>query len=106
MKTLIAGQTVETPYGETWDEAILTVDDILINYLTQTLKMTVHIYVNATARTEEKRPFAEKFFVSKDEFLANFTPTDPITSLKDQCEDYALTLMSPFLQVLFGDLFE
>ncbi len=104
-KTLINGQTITTPYGDTWDAAVLHVDKVGLDYLLQELSMEINIYFNEAARTANKEPIRLGHFVEKDVFLANFDPQLAITTLKSQCEDFALTLTFSGFGLL-GDKFE
>lgn len=104
-KTLIAGQVVNTPYGDVWDEAILVVDNMNIDFRKGEMYMLISVYKNVTARTEEKKPYQEDHFMSNADFLAYIDTAQAITTLKSQAEDYALTIESPRLGLL-GNIFE
>lgn len=93
-KTLIVGQTVNTPYGDVWDQAILVVDNMNIDFRLGEMTLLVSIYKDATARTEGKKPYQEDHFMTSDDFLAYIDTAQAITTLKSQAEDYALTLTS------------
>ena len=109
-KTLISGQTVESMYGDVWDAAILSIDQIQLDYLNQIMKFRVDIYKDATERTEGSRAVQEWHVIDKTTFLAEFNISQPVTTLKSQCEDYALTLIDPNdpdgLALLYGSTFE
>jgi hypothetical protein len=94
MKNLKQGTTYETPFGEQWANAILSVDKIEIDFLRKTARVEVSVYMDADARTAEKASFDQHFFLKKENFdVIDFT--QPISSLKTQVEDWVLTLTEP-----------
>jgi hypothetical protein len=92
MKTLKANETFPTPFGEDWPNAILSIDNIELDYLNQTATFRVDVYKDEQARTDKKQSFQETFLVNKDRFVANIDMAAAISTLKSQLEDYALTL--------------
>ena len=104
-KTLKVGQTYTDHNGDVWDSAVLHVDYNFIDWLEQTLTMEVCIYKDTAARTAKYRPLKNKYRISKAEFLANFNQSLAITTLKTQCEDYALGL-SDHNGTTYGTYFE
>jgi hypothetical protein len=94
MKNLKQGLSYETPFGEQWANAILSVDKVEIDYLRKTARVEVHIYMDDNARTAEKSSFNQHFFIKKEDF-ENIDMGQPINSLKTQLEDWVLTLTEP-----------
>ncbi len=105
-KTLKDGETYTDNNGDVWGDAVLHVDNTRENWLTQVLTMSVCIYKDTAARTAGYDPIKQNISITKAEFLANFTLTDAITTLKTQCETYALTQIDLITGNLYSDLFE
>lgn len=93
MKNLKNGESITSQFGDVWNSAIMVVDRIQLNFRTQILRFSVEIYKDAAARTDGRESMSTEHIIGKDEFLANFDPSQPATSLNSQCEDYALTLL-------------
>ena len=104
-KTLKAAQTITNPYGDVWDEAILVVDKIALDYLEQTMQFNVDIYKDTASRTGGSAPIQETYVIDKPTFLANFDPSESVLNLKEQAEDYALLLEDDEAQLIY-DQFE
>ncbi|MBW1853106.1 MAG: hypothetical protein JRJ00_00235 [Deltaproteobacteria bacterium] len=105
-KTLKDGETYTDNNGDVWSEAVLHVDYTYEDWLTQIMTMTVCIYKDTAARAAGYAPLKRNIAVSKAAFLENFTLTEAISTLKSQCETYALTLIDPVTGNLYSDLFE
>ncbi len=105
-KTLKNGETYTDNHGDIWANAVLNVDYTQENWLSQMMNMTVCIHKDAASRTAGYAPLTNIIPITKAEFLANFTLTEAITTLKSQCETYALTLTDPNTGGLYGAKFE
>lgn len=104
-KTLIEGQTIENQYGDKWDAAILVVDNITIDFHAQILYFNADIYKDESCRTSFTKSIRNVHTVEKEEYLANFNILDTIFSLKEQAENYVLTLTNERGDK-YGDKFE
>jgi hypothetical protein len=107
-KTLIAGQEVTNQYGDVWDEAVLVVDQIQLDFLNMNFKFRVDVYKNAASRTGGMKPISDWHVLNQSTFMANFDPSLAATTLKSQSEDYALTMVDPVdgIGLLYGGQFE
>lgn len=104
-KTIKAGQDVVNQYGDVWDAAILSVDQIQLNFKDNNFKFRIDIYKDAAARTADAAPIPRWHEIDETEFLANFDPGLAATTLKSQAEDYTLTIEDTEGN-LYGNKFE
>lgn len=105
-KNLKAGQTVESPYGDTWNAAILVCDILTLNYLEQVMNVRVDVYKDTQARTDRENAMQRYHPVDKATFLSDFDINAPATQLKGQAEDWALTITDDDDNLIYGDTFE
>lgn len=106
-KTLIPGQTVESPFGDTWTAAILVADILNLNFSDQVMTVRAEIYRDTQARIDGDRSIRQDHFVDKATFLSEFDLSAPAQQLKGQAEDWLLTILDETGgSLIYGDTFE